>query len=118
MDGRIAKRQTCVIRRIAPDEVAREAELVAVISPRRRQVLDVEDRRVPRDLECRIGHERASRHAPVCGLLHRCRKRWYQEGSKGGQPGSPMLLRRAFMVTAARFAGAPSAQGSYPDNKI
>jgi tripartite-type tricarboxylate transporter receptor subunit TctC len=30
----------------------------------------------------------------------------------------PMLLRLAFMLTAALFAGAASAQGSYPDHKI
>ena len=75
MDGRIAATKACVIRRIAPDEFAREAELVAVIGECRRQVFDLEDGGVPRDLECRIGHGRASRRAPVCGLLHRCRKR-------------------------------------------
>jgi tripartite-type tricarboxylate transporter receptor subunit TctC len=30
----------------------------------------------------------------------------------------PMLLRLAFMLTAALFCGAASAQGSYPDHKI
>jgi tripartite-type tricarboxylate transporter receptor subunit TctC len=30
----------------------------------------------------------------------------------------PMLLRLAFMLTAALFSGAASAQGSYPDHKI
>src|SRR6202795_4873485 len=65
MDGRIAATKACVIRRIAPDEFAREAELVAVIGERRRQVFDVENGGVPRDLECRIGHGCASRRASL-----------------------------------------------------